>query len=163
MFLIFQGCLDALSESSQRHQGVKVAAEELCKAFIKTDLLKHKDKVILTSTKLPRHCCPSLSIYNHSSFNYTSQDVRLYAAACVCHMLRVLAPATPFSDAQLEAFFRLLFSLFHELADTSTPQFTTCLNMLETAATTKFFLLALDLDVPTLVPDLFNALLDNIT
>lgn len=89
------------------------------------------------------------------------QEVRLYTAACVIQILRLHAPDTPFTDAQLETIFSLFMSVFKELADPGAAHFQVCLGLLDTAAVIKCCLLMLDLDhANSLVSDLFSTLFD---
>lgn len=82
-------------------------------------------------------------------------------AVCAIHTLRLHAPDTPYTDAQLASIFRLATAAFAEVAEPAAPHFRTCLALLETAAQVKCFLLAFDLDGgDALLLDLFSTVLD---
>ncbi|KHF98390.1 Sister chromatid cohesion PDS5 A [Gossypium arboreum] len=58
------------------------------------------------------------SIVKHGLPNHTDKDVRLLVAICVSEFFRILAPQPPFADKHLRDIFKLIISIFSELADT---------------------------------------------
>ncbi len=44
----------------------------------------------------------SLAGFNYRSPHLCLQEVRLYTALCLCHILRLNAPDTPYTDEQLQ-------------------------------------------------------------
>ncbi|KAL4458690.1 hypothetical protein ABPG75_013555 [Micractinium tetrahymenae] len=121
-----------LAEAAQSSDSAKLASRDLAKALGSPQLLQHKDK-----------------------------EVRLYSALCLCHILRLNAPDTPYSDEQLQSIFELFNSVYSELEDPASPHFQLCLSTLETVSQVKCSLLILDL--PTweeLTVSLFTTLMD---
>ncbi|KAL4420139.1 hypothetical protein ABPG77_010355 [Micractinium sp. CCAP 211/92] len=121
-----------LAEAAQSSNSAKLASRDLAKALGSPQLLQHKDK-----------------------------EVRLYVALCLCHILRLSAPDTPFSDEQLQSIFELFNSVYSELDDPASPHFQLCLSTLETVSQVKCSLLILDLpNWEELTVSLFSTLLD---
>jgi len=87
------------------------------------------------------------------------QDVRLRAAFCLAHALRVAAPDAPYSPAQLSDAFAAFRDAVAELSRgrTAAPAFDLCLATLETIAAVRCSVLALDLDSPEAAVGLANA------
>ncbi|XP_065880511.1 sister chromatid cohesion protein PDS5 homolog B [Euphorbia lathyris] len=120
----------SLHEESKKAESMKrleVAIRPLTKSIIKHGLLRHNDK-----------------------------DVKLLVAICVSEMFRVLAPEPPFEDKYLRDIFKLILSMFAELADTTSPYFSRRVKILETVAQCKCFVVMLDIDCNDLVLEMFN-------
>jgi sister chromatid cohesion protein PDS5 len=169
--LSLQAASGILEDAPQTSESIKLASTNLCKAIAKTDLLKHKDKVIygdrvlnvaifvityllciLINTLLTFFCI----------FDFL-QEVRLFTVVCAIHTLRLHAPENPYTDAQLLLIFRQLLVVFRELADPGAAQFQVCLSLLQTVATVKICLLMLDLEsADSLVLDLFTTMFEAI-
>ncbi|KAL4859210.1 Sister chromatid cohesion protein PDS5 B-B [Chlorella vulgaris] len=123
---------DALSEAAQASESAKHATRDLAKAVGRSEFLRHKDK-----------------------------EVCLYTALCICHVLRLNAPDSPFSEEQLQSIFELLTRTYAELEEPASPHFQLCLSILETVSQVKCSLLLLDLaNAEELVCSLFSTLLD---
>lgn len=117
---------DALSKLRQS-PNLQVAIEPLNHSLVKGNLLHHKDK-----------------------------DVRLLVAVCSTEILRVLAPNPPFSDDVFKDIFRLIVSIFEDLADTTSPYFARRSQILETIAALKCCVVMLDIGCEDLVQRMFE-------
>ncbi|CAK9165271.1 unnamed protein product [Ilex paraguariensis] len=96
------------------------------------------------------------SLIKHRLLQHKDKDIRLLVAICFCEIIRVLAPNPNFSDAVSKDIFKLLLSMFVELADTTSPYFLKRVKLLETVAKLKFYVLMLDIGCEDLVLELFN-------
>ncbi|WCJ44636.1 hypothetical protein M5689_025294 [Euphorbia peplus] len=96
------------------------------------------------------------SLIKHGLFRHSDKDVRLMVAICVSEIFRVLAPEPPFEDKYLRDIFKLILSMFAELADTSSPYFSRRVKILESVARCKCFVVMLDIDCNDLVLEMFN-------
>ncbi|XP_020260052.1 sister chromatid cohesion protein PDS5 homolog A isoform X2 [Asparagus officinalis] len=74
------------------------------------------------------------SLVKNNLLQYKDKDVRLLVAVCCTEALRVLAPEPGFSDELFKDLFRLIISVFEDLADISSPFFTRRSKILETVA-----------------------------
>ncbi|XVF36899.1 hypothetical protein REPUB_Repub19eG0098700 [Reevesia pubescens] len=96
------------------------------------------------------------SIVKHGLFNHTDKDVRLLVAICVGEFFRILAPQPPFADKYLRDIFKLILSMFMELADTTSAFFSRRVKILETVARCKCCVIMLDIDCNDLILEMFN-------
>lgn len=120
----------SLHETSKKQEAAKNiedATKPLRKSIIKNGLHKHGDK-----------------------------EVRLLVSICVSEVFRILAPEPPFEDKYLRDIFRLILSVFVELADATSPYFSKRVKILETVARCKCFVIMLDIDCPDLVLEMFK-------
>ena len=149
---------EALAAAPQAADGA-AALGALAPALADGALVQHKDKV---SVRVVRSAAPALgavrggtgrgrrprAIALHSPDPRPSapQDVRLATSLCLAHALRVAAPDTPYSPAQLADVFGLFAESFAVLADRSAPGAASALAVLDTVASVKCCVLSLDLD-----------------
>ncbi|XP_022768187.1 sister chromatid cohesion protein PDS5 homolog A-like isoform X3 [Durio zibethinus] len=96
------------------------------------------------------------SIVKHGLSNHTDKDVRLLVAICVSEFFRILAPQPPFADKYLRDLFKLILSMFMELADTTSALFSRRVKILETVARCKCCVIMLDIDCNDLILEMFN-------
>ncbi|OVA03847.1 hypothetical protein BVC80_8065g3 [Macleaya cordata] len=96
------------------------------------------------------------SLVRHNLLLHRDKDVRVLVASCFCQIIRVLAPDPPYSDEVLRGIFKLIVSMFAELADTTSPYFTRRVKILETVARLKCCLLMLDIGCDDLVVEMFT-------
>ncbi|RZC54499.1 hypothetical protein C5167_013360 [Papaver somniferum] len=123
-------------------------------------LLKEAEKAFRTlnqSESLQSAIEPlSASLVRHNLLHHTDKDVKVLVAGCFCQIMRVLAPAPPYSDEVLTDIFNLIVSMFSELADTTSPYFSKRVEILETVARLKCCLLMLDIGCSNLVVEMFT-------
>ncbi|KDP32795.1 hypothetical protein JCGZ_12087 [Jatropha curcas] len=98
----------------------------------------------------------SKSIIKLSLLRNSDKDVKLLVAICVSEIFRILAPEPPFEDKYLRDIFKLIISMFGELADTASPYFSRRAKILETVARCKCCVIMLDIDCNDLVREMFN-------
>lgn len=101
-----QAAGESLAEAQQSSEGAKRASRDLAKGLVRHDVLRHKDKVrggrlaaAPAARAAPARNSPAPP---HILAPACPQEVRLYAALCLCHILRLNAPDTPYSDAELQ-------------------------------------------------------------
>ena len=112
---------ERLAEAEQTSESAKLAARDLAKALGRPEFLSHKDKVGAGqgggtlaaggagSGPAPackrRHRQPPGQCADHRAICCCAallQEVRLYTALCLCHILRLNAPDTPYTDGELQ-------------------------------------------------------------
>ncbi|XP_043809611.1 sister chromatid cohesion protein PDS5 homolog A isoform X1 [Manihot esculenta] len=98
----------------------------------------------------------SKSIIKRGLLRHSDKDVKLLVAICVSEIFRILAPEPPFEDRYLRDVFKLILSMFAELADITSPYFSRRVKILETVARCKCCVIMLDIDCNDLVIDMFN-------
>ncbi|KAK8370982.1 hypothetical protein V6Z12_A01G214000 [Gossypium hirsutum] len=96
------------------------------------------------------------SIVKHGLPNHTDKDVRLLVAICVSEFFRILAPQPPFADKHLRDIFKLIISIFSELADTTSAFFSRRVKILETIARCKCCVIMLDIGCNDLILEMFK-------
>ncbi|TKY56159.1 Sister chromatid cohesion protein PDS5-like A [Spatholobus suberectus] len=87
---------------------------------------------------------------------HADKEVRLLVAMCVTDLFRIMAPEPPFVAKHLRDAFKLIISLFADLADTTSPFFSKRLKVLETVAQLRCCVIMLEIDCIDLVLELFN-------
>ncbi|KAK9993628.1 hypothetical protein SO802_023331 [Lithocarpus litseifolius] len=92
----------------------------------------------------------------HGLLQHKDKEVRLLVAICISEIFRVMAPEPPFKDKYLRDIFKLIVSIFAELADTASPHFSRRVKILETIARCKCCVLMLDIGCDDLVLETFN-------
>ncbi|KAM3683139.1 hypothetical protein ACB098_12G123600 [Castanea mollissima] len=92
----------------------------------------------------------------HGLLQHKDKEVRLLVAICISEIFRVMAPEPPFEDKYLRDIFKLIVSIFAELADTSSPHFSRRVKILETIARCKCWVIMLDINCNDLVLEMFN-------
>lgn len=118
----------SLSEMDQSpHKALLEAMQPLLKAIVKPELLKHQDN-----------------------------QVKLLVAACTCEITRITAPEAPYDDDVLKDIFHLFVSTFNGLRDTKDPSFGRIVNILDTVAKYRSFVVMLDLECDDLVKEMFK-------
>ncbi|KAL2317798.1 hypothetical protein Fmac_031674 [Flemingia macrophylla] len=101
----------------QAYKKRKAALESLANAVVCSGLLQHADR-----------------------------DVRLRVAICVADLFRLMAPEPPFEDKHLRDAFKLIISLFEDLADTASPFFSKRAKVLETVAQLRCCVIMLEIN-----------------
>nr|ACD56617.1 hypothetical binding protein [Gossypioides kirkii] len=96
------------------------------------------------------------SVVKHGLSNHTDKDVRLLAAICISEFFRILAPQPPFADKHLRDIFKLIISIFSELADTTSAFFSRRVKILETVARCKCCVIMLDIGCNDLILEMFK-------
>ncbi|XP_020238238.1 sister chromatid cohesion protein PDS5 homolog A isoform X2 [Cajanus cajan] len=87
---------------------------------------------------------------------HADRDVRLRVAICVTDLFRLMAPEPPFEDKHLRDAFKLIISLFADLADTASPFFSKRAKVLETVAQLRCCVIMLEINCIDLVLEMFN-------
>ncbi|XP_062078396.1 sister chromatid cohesion protein PDS5 homolog B isoform X2 [Humulus lupulus] len=87
---------------------------------------------------------------------HRDKDVKLLVAICVSETFRILAPDLPFEDEYLRDVFKLIISMFAELADTTSPYFSRRVKILETVSRCKCCVIMLDIDCNDLIMEMFS-------
>ncbi|KAL3130671.1 hypothetical protein ABBQ38_008061 [Trebouxia sp. C0009 RCD-2024] len=90
------------------------------------------------------------------------KDVRTCAAYCLSHILKIHAPDSPYSTAQLQDVFGLFMWVFRRLGSPSSPSYQLTLSVLDNISQIKCCLLMLDFDNDDMVCDLFKIMLDTV-
>ncbi|XP_030527999.1 sister chromatid cohesion protein PDS5 homolog B isoform X3 [Rhodamnia argentea] len=98
------------------------------------------------------------TIVKHSLARHKDRDVRLLVSICASEIFRVMAPEPPFEDKYLPDIFKLIASMFEELADTESPYFSKRVKILETVARCKCWVVMLDSECSDLILEMFNVL-----
>ncbi|KAK9811630.1 hypothetical protein WJX72_007291 [[Myrmecia] bisecta] len=124
---------ELLEHALQTSSSLRHAAADLANALVQKHVLDHKDK-----------------------------DVKICAAFCLSHILRIHAPDSPYNNSQLEDIFNLLLWVFRKLENPASPSFTMCLSVLDLVSQVKCCLLMLDFDSDDMVCDMVRVLLDTI-
>ncbi|KAK7321020.1 hypothetical protein VNO77_31092 [Canavalia gladiata] len=91
-----------------------------------------------------------------SLLQHTDKDVRFLVAVCATELFRVKAPEPPFEDKHLRDVFKLVISLFTDLADTASPLFSKRVKVLDTVAQLRCCVLMLEIGCTDLVLEMFN-------
>ncbi|KAJ7965575.1 sister chromatid cohesion protein PDS5-like A isoform X1 [Quillaja saponaria] len=92
----------------------------------------------------------------HGLLQHDKEDVRLLVAICVTEIFRVMAPEPPFEEKDLRETFKLIISMFAELANTTNAFFLRRVKILETIARCKCCVIMLDIDCNDLVLEMFS-------
>jgi len=90
---------------------------------------------------------------------HADRDVRLCAALCAVHVLRVCAPDVPFEDDALPGVLRLLLWAMGRLERPDAPAFDASLVVLQVFASVKLHIPLVDAEDEGLLLDLFRSLL----
>ena len=108
-----------VERAQQTSEEQRNALNEFMNILVKREVLAHKDKVdcagsltpnAFTGTRLPTAQEAMLTLYPakarlehlYAEFEAVLQDVKLRIAFCLCHVLRMHAPETPYSSSVLE-------------------------------------------------------------
>ncbi|DBA83186.1 TPA: hypothetical protein ACH3X2_006702 [Trebouxia sp. C0005] len=124
---------EVLDKTLQTDAGAKLASKAVAKAIVQKTVLDHKDK-----------------------------DVRVCAAYCLSHILKIHAPDSPYSTAQLQDVFGLFMWVFRRLENPSSPSYQLTLSVLDNISQIKCCLLMLDFDNDEMVCDLFKVMLGTV-
>ncbi|XP_019460581.1 PREDICTED: sister chromatid cohesion protein PDS5 homolog A isoform X2 [Lupinus angustifolius] len=92
----------------------------------------------------------------HGLHRQEDKDVKLLIAISVTELFRVMAPEPPFEDKYLKDVFKLIISLFKDLADTASPYFSKRVKVLETVAQLRCCVIMLEIDCAKLVLEMFK-------
>ncbi|XP_027368350.1 sister chromatid cohesion protein PDS5 homolog A [Abrus precatorius] len=87
---------------------------------------------------------------------HADKEVRLLVAICVTELLRLEAPECPFEEKHLRDVFKLIISLFADLADTGDILFSKRVKVLDTVAQLRCCVIMLDIGGVDLVLEMFN-------
>ncbi|KAK7301356.1 hypothetical protein RJT34_12219 [Clitoria ternatea] len=88
--------------------------------------------------------------------HHGDKDVRFLVSVCATELFRVKAPEPPFEDKHLRDIFKLVISLFADLADTASPFFSKKVKVLDTVAQLRCCVIMLEIDCIDLVLEMFN-------
>ncbi|XP_076934449.1 sister chromatid cohesion protein PDS5 homolog A-like, partial [Bidens hawaiensis] len=87
---------------------------------------------------------------------HEDEQVKLLAAVCTCEITRITAPDAPYDDDVLKDIFHLFVSTFKGLKDNKDPSFGRIVNILDTVAKYRSFVVMLDLECDDLVNEMFK-------
>uniref|UniRef100_A0A1D1YLJ6 Sister chromatid cohesion protein PDS5 A n=1 Tax=Anthurium amnicola TaxID=1678845 RepID=A0A1D1YLJ6_9ARAE len=159
----FLGFPPSASMSAPAEKVVAEVGKRLSGSLNKDSLVKLLKKAanalseLRQSSALQHAIAPfSKSLAQHSLLRHKDKDVRLLLAVCFSEIIRVLAPSPPFNDEILKDIFKLIISMFAELADVESAYFSRRVKILETIAALKCCVLLLDIGCDDLVLEMFN-------
>ena len=107
-WLGIQQAAELLEKTSQTDASAKVASKAVAKAIVQKTVLDHKDKASAAckaSFDSQRHDSAAAHVAIDGSSDMSlpwPQDVRVCAAYCLSHILKIHAPDSPYSTAQLQ-------------------------------------------------------------
>lgn len=104
-WLVIQQAAVLLEKTSQTDASAKVASKAVAKAVVQKTILDHKDKASAAckaSFDSQRHDSAAAHVANDGNSEVWLQDVRVCAAYCLSHILKIHAPDSPYSTAQLQ-------------------------------------------------------------
>ncbi|KAI3745336.1 hypothetical protein L1987_58447 [Smallanthus sonchifolius] len=87
---------------------------------------------------------------------HQDEQVKVLVATCTCEITRITAPEAPYDDDVLKDIFHLFVSTFKRLQDTKDPSFGKIVNILDTVAKYRSFVVMLDLECDDLVNEMFK-------
>ncbi|KAD4982238.1 hypothetical protein E3N88_18909 [Mikania micrantha] len=87
---------------------------------------------------------------------HQDEQVKLLVAACTCEITRITAPEAPYDDDVLKEIFHLFVNTFKGLQDVKDPSFGRVVNILDTVAKYRSFVVMLDLECDDLVNEMFK-------
>ena len=98
---------ELVERAQQTSQEQRDALDEFKDTLVKKEVLAHKDKVHWVGSPYSRHLLWGIeathgTLYLLLTSAHTLQDVKLRNAFCLCHVLRMHAPDTPYSNRVLE-------------------------------------------------------------
>ncbi|KAI7731479.1 hypothetical protein M8C21_026903, partial [Ambrosia artemisiifolia] len=132
VFTILTEAADALTKMDQSpSKAVLESMQPLMNAIVKPEYLKHQE-----------------------------EQVKRLVAACTCEITRITAPEAPYDDDVLKDIFHLFVSTFKGLKDTKDPSFGRIVNILDTVAKYRSFVVMLDLECDDLVNEMFKTFFD---
>eukprot|EP00257_Ricinus_communis_P018684 XP_015577470.1 uncharacterized protein LOC8282502 isoform X2 [Ricinus communis] len=94
--------------------------------------------------------------------NNLNVDVKVSVASCSCEIMRCTAPDAPCGDEQLKEIFKLIVAAFDNISDISSPSYKRRLSILETFARIKLWVIMLDLQLDSLILEMFKAFIRNL-
>nr|XP_043623301.1 sister chromatid cohesion protein PDS5 homolog B-like isoform X2 [Erigeron canadensis] len=97
-----------------------------------------------------------IAIVKPQLLKHQDDQVKLLVATCTCEILRITAPDPPYDDDVLKDIFHLFVSTFSGLKHTKDPSFGRIVNILETVAKYRSFVVMLDLECDELVNQMFK-------
>ena len=112
--MLLQRAGTLLEQSTQGCKEQLRAIDEFVNVLVRKEVLAHKDKVCITACLVCQWCTLGESercTFERCEFTFLAagdqqsgflQDVKLRNAWCLCHVLRMHAPETPFSSRTLE-------------------------------------------------------------
>lgn len=86
-------------------------------------------------------------------------DVNILVACCICEILRIMAPNTPYNHQQMKGFFELATMSFEKLSSSSGGCYTKMIKVLKTFSNVRLPVLMMDLQLDKLVVRLFKQFL----
>ena len=92
---------DLLEKTAQTDAGAKVASKAVGKAIVHQTVLGHKDKAS-AAWQYAAEATAGVALHNIHVYPHLLQDVRVCAAYCLSHILKIHAPDSPYSTAQLQ-------------------------------------------------------------
>ncbi|KAK6147871.1 hypothetical protein DH2020_018783 [Rehmannia glutinosa] len=89
-------------------------------------------------------------------------NVQVAVASCFNELTRITCPDPPYDDDVMKVFFRLFMTAFRQLSCESGQNYTRALQIIETMAKVRSFLMLLDIDTDGLIVEMFQLFLNNI-
>ncbi|KAK6139558.1 hypothetical protein DH2020_026704 [Rehmannia glutinosa] len=89
-------------------------------------------------------------------------NVQVAVASCFNELTRITCPDPPYDDDVMKVFFRLFMTAFRQLSCESGQNYTRALQIIETMAKVRSFLMLLDIDTDGLIVEMFQIFLNNI-
>nr|GEY75546.1 phospholipase-like protein [Tanacetum cinerariifolium] len=81
--------------------------------------------------------------------------VKIYVACCICEIMRIMAPDTPYDDSQMKEFFGLVVTVFEKVSS-SDKGYTKMIKVLKALSSGKFVVMMCHLQLDGLIERLFR-------
>ncbi|XP_071723473.1 uncharacterized protein [Rutidosis leptorrhynchoides] len=95
-------------------------------------------------------------------FKHSDDDVKVAVASCISEITRITAPDAPYDDDQMKEIFQLIVSSFENISDMSSRSFAKRTAILETVAKVRSCVVMLDLELDSLLVEMFQHFLKSI-
>ncbi|XP_031106300.1 uncharacterized protein LOC116010947 [Ipomoea triloba] len=106
---------------------------------------------------------PSIkALFADELVQHADLEVKISTAYCMSEILRITAPDEPCDDKSMEEFFRLAIMAFGKLANSEDCCYSMAASILRTFAEYKLCVIMLDLELDTLIVEMFQLFLDSI-
>ncbi|XP_047321603.1 sister chromatid cohesion protein PDS5 homolog C-like isoform X2 [Impatiens glandulifera] len=87
--------------------------------------------------------------------NHPDTDIKVLVASCLSEIIRITAPEAPFDDEKTKVIFQLIVSCFEDLSDCTSHSYSRRARVLETLYKVRFCVVMLDLEMESLITEMF--------
>ncbi|GKD23459.1 phospholipase-like protein, partial [Tanacetum coccineum] len=130
----------------------------IIKSLVQTENILSRIQLLSISIIKPLHVIRE-ALIAEDLVRHFNMAVKISVACCICEIMRIMAPNTPYDDNQMKEFFELAVTVFENVSSSSGESYTKMIKVIETLSSGEFVVIMCHLQLDGLIVGLFKRFL----